>query len=675
MDSPIPPSSGTPFTARKPALRGVLWNFSLFFLPLAVTFVALYLLLQYKEFEIRSSVRITEAAEHLDQAHSMIARDLEIVAGDLFVLAHGELLTRFVNHPTGKLRRALERRFVTFAEDRKLYDQIRYIDRAGRERLRINLKDGRAERVPAETLQDKSGRYYVDETLALAPGQLFVSPIDLNMERGEPERPFKPVLRVATPLHDHQGESAGLLILNYLAEPMLNRFALHRGKHDSSTNHMVLNAEGHWLKAEDPAREWGFMFGREETFASEHPELWRRIEGGGRGRSEGRDGVYLFATIQPKRLITARSSGFEEEGEEEDEVRREAASPPDALRLVSRLPASEITFSPFAPSTLWAPLVLLALLVTGALACWLAAYSRAERHLNHTMLRLLSRGVEQSPAAVIITDADGDIEYVNRRFETLSGYRAEEVRGRNPRLLRSGRTSAEEVRLLWRTITEGKVWQGELQNKRRDGSHYWVSANISPVYSDTGSLTHFIGIQEDVTEKRRTNEELRRLATTDPLTGALNRRHFLDRMHGEMERCRRYHHVLSFLFVDLDHFKAVNDRHGHQAGDIALRRVVETIGDELRDQDDICRYGGEEFVVSLPETALNEARTLAERLRGHAAELSLENDQGGFQVTISIGCAQWDGKESLEQLFSRADAALYRAKANGRNRVETDPPS
>lgn len=667
--SAIPAAINTPFASQKPPLRGVVRNFLLLFLPLATLFIALYLLLQYKEFETRSSVRITEAAEHIDLAHTLIARDLEIIAGDLFVLAHCESLRRFTNHPTEKLQRAVEKRFLTFARDRKLYGQIRYIDRSGHERVRINYDRGRAEAVPGDQLQDKSDRYYVKEALPLAAGRIYVSPIDLNVEHGEVERPFKPILRIATPLHDDVGDPAGLLLFNYLAEPMLNRFALHRGERNEIATHMVLNTEGYWLHAEDPTREWGFMFGREQTFASEHPRLWEEMGQRERGRGEDFDGVYLFNTIDPGRLITAHFSGFEEKPVD---LGNGDPARPSTLRLVSRVPTEAITFSPFAPTTPWAPLVLLTLLATGAFACWLAAYARAERHHAHTLLRLLSRGVEQSPAAIIITDAGGHIEYVNERFESVSGYRAAEVLGHNPRMLRSGETTVEEYQTLWRTITEGEAWQGEFHNRRRDGSHYWAAANISPILDDGGEITHFIGIQEDITERRRMREELRRLATTDPLTGAFNRRHFLGLMQEEIERSLRYDHPLSFLFLDLDHFKAVNDQHGHQAGDIALQRVVATIRDELRGQDAISRYGGEEFVVSLPETGLEEARALAERLRRSVAELELTNEHGTFNVTISVGCAEWRREEPLEQVFSRADTALYNAKANGRNRVEAD---
>mgnify|MGYP000467532716 CR=1 FL=1 len=168
------------------------------------------------------------------------------------------------------------------------------------------------------------------------------------------------------------------------------------------------------------------------------------------------------------------------------------------------------------------------------------------------------------------------------------------------------------------------------------------------------------------------NADLLQMATTDALTGASSRRHFLQVAAREQERALRYGYPLSLMILDVDHFKRINDSHGHSAGDEALRVLVSSLRAALRDSDCVGRLGGEEFVVLLPQTGQVGALEVAERLRQRVAGLSVGTSGGAnLQVTVSIGVAEWQGREdSIERLVERADSALYRAKDRGRDRVE-----
>lgn len=183
----------------------------------------------------------------------------------------------------------------------------------------------------------------------------------------------------------------------------------------------------------------------------------------------------------------------------------------------------------------------------------------------------------------------------------------------------------------------------------------------------------FIASYTDVTERRRLEDELRRLATTDPLTGAHNRRHFLDRTQREAARCRRYDHDLCIVMLDADHFKAINDTHGHAAGDRVLRTLAKVCMAQLRETDVFGRFGGEEFIAALPETPLEVAVDAAERLRGvlEATPIPLPDGTAGeIYVTVSIGVSAFIADDTdIQQAINRADEALYAAKEAGRNRV------
>ncbi|MGE5546716.1 MAG: diguanylate cyclase [Solirubrobacterales bacterium] len=190
---------------------------------------------------------------------------------------------------------------------------------------------------------------------------------------------------------------------------------------------------------------------------------------------------------------------------------------------------------------------------------------------------------------------------------------------------------------------------------------------------EEGRPVGVLGVITDITERKQMERELRRLATTDPLTGAANRRHFMGLAGSEADRAARYHHPLSVLMVDVDHFKRINDSHGHAAGDEALKVLVASCGSVLRDVDVLGRLGGEEFAVLLPETDADGAHEVAERLRQAVAAIRVPLADGGdlgFTCSVGFAARPPGGEETFEAMMKRADQALYRAKQAGRNRVE-----
>lgn len=209
-----------------------------------------------------------------------------------------------------------------------------------------------------------------------------------------------------------------------------------------------------------------------------------------------------------------------------------------------------------------------------------------------------------------------------------------------------------------------------------DGQPGWVSTNKWPVFDDDGrSVIGIFGISRVVTEQKQLEDELRRLAATDGLTGVASRRSFMEAVRLELARLARHAaHPSSVLMFDLDHFKLINDRHGHAAGDSVLRHVAELAGQAARRMDSVGRLGGEEFAVLLVGSGLAEAMVFAERLRARIANTPLSLDCGVVEVTVSIGVTVLSAADgSPEQVLARADQAMYRAKHQGRNRVDAEP--
>ncbi len=293
----------------------------------------------------------------------------------------------------------------------------------------------------------------------------------------------------------------------------------------------------------------------------------------------------------------------------------------------------------------------------------------ADRTANLLManeeLRKLSVVVEQSPSIIIITSPQAEIEYVNESFTRVTGYTLEEVKGKNPRLLQSGQTPPERFAEMWATLTARQAWRGELINRRKNGEVYWELSVIAPILDKQGNITHYVAIKEDITARKLAEAKLEMLTVTDPLTSLLNRRGFFL----EAEKFHTQNDCISVLMIDIDHFKMVNDRYGHLAGDAVLREVAARLRTNLYPDDILARYGGEEFVVLLPCASAELLQQIATRLVAAVGERPMEYDGTRIAVTISVGGVQSAEGYSLDDLLSRADRAMYQAKEAGRNCV------
>ncbi|MEN6586125.1 MAG: diguanylate cyclase [Sulfuricella sp.] len=292
-----------------------------------------------------------------------------------------------------------------------------------------------------------------------------------------------------------------------------------------------------------------------------------------------------------------------------------------------------------------------------------------ERKRMERQLQMGSRVISYAYEAIMVTDGDCKIEMVNPAFSEITGFPAAEVLGRNPSLLRSGRHDEAFFAALWREISEKGVWQGEIWNRRKDGELFPALLSISTVRNGGGSVQNYIGIFSDITRAKESEQRLERLAFHDALTGLANRLLFLDRLRQAIHQARRSKEKLAVMFLDLDGFKAVNDTFGHRVGDTLLQQVAGRIQHLLREQDTVARLGGDEFTVLVQSVSHSaEARGIAEKIRAALARpFEAEGQVCNVGVSIGISCYPHDG-DSAGILVERADAAMYQAKQEGRNR-------
>jgi diguanylate cyclase (GGDEF)-like protein/PAS domain S-box-containing protein len=300
-------------------------------------------------------------------------------------------------------------------------------------------------------------------------------------------------------------------------------------------------------------------------------------------------------------------------------------------------------------------------------------------------LRKLSQAIEQSPVSVMITDLDGNIEYVNPEFSRVTGYTAEEVMGRNPRFLKSGHTQPSQFTNMWNSITTGQSWSGELYNKKKNGDLFWENVTISPIKSSDGKNTHYLAIKEDISVRKEYEERLMYQASYDKLTDLPNRSLAFDRLKQALANAIRDKERLAVMYIDFDHFKNINDTLGHNAGDSFLVSMAERLKGIVRDVDTVARLGGDEFMLILtsshhqsgeiPITEYKEQiqHKAAEILHKVAQPCVIEDME--FSVTASIGIAIFpeDGDDP-HILLKNADTAMYRGKRKGRNTFEEFTP-
>ncbi len=293
-----------------------------------------------------------------------------------------------------------------------------------------------------------------------------------------------------------------------------------------------------------------------------------------------------------------------------------------------------------------------------------------ERKLAELQTLALTTALHFSPVMVVITDAQGNIEYVNPKFSEVTGYAATEALGKNSRLWKSGKHTAEFYRKMWKTLTSGETWTGELVNKRRNGELYWEWVSISPIIDDEGITKRYVAVKQEITEKKKLEETLYHQANYDVLTGLPNRNMFHDRLELALKKAARSTAQLALMMLDLDFFKQINDTLGHDAGDELLKQAAERMQGCVRDFDTVCRMGGDEFMILVENfSEIRVPREIAQRLLEELVKPFVIFGREG-RISASIGVAMSSPQAmDKEALKKHADIALYQAKALGRNRV------
>jgi diguanylate cyclase (GGDEF)-like protein/PAS domain S-box-containing protein len=304
----------------------------------------------------------------------------------------------------------------------------------------------------------------------------------------------------------------------------------------------------------------------------------------------------------------------------------------------------------------------------------------AQQEKIESQLRIAAAAF-QTHDAIMITDANSNIIRVNKAFETITGYKEDEVIGKKPSILHSGRHDASFYKKLWAELIAKGIWSGEIWDSSKNGIIYPKQTTISAVKNDLGETVQYVAVFTNIAERKKAEEEIYNLAFMDSLTGLPNRRLLQDRVNVALTASGRTRMYGALLFIDLDNFKTINDKFGREMGDKLLTQVADRLKFSLRESDTVARLSGDEFVVMLENLSLEDndawqkASHIAEKIREIITQ-PYELDRNLSYTSPSIGvCIFLDHNQTVDELFKHADMAMYQAKVAGKNGVRFFDPN
>jgi PAS domain S-box-containing protein len=471
------------------------------FIAILIPFTAILAVGAYVHYyTISETERVTRESNELlnvGLARSALNRDLSSVISDLIFLS-SYIERQGFNEQGDLLIQQVSELFYTFIKEKRLYDQVRLLDLEGYERVRANFSSGQPKLVAQTQLQDKSKRYYFLEALALNPGEIYISPLDLNIEVGEVEQPIKPVMRFAVPLYDSHKMVRGILVLNFLGERLLSDF--NRAAANIADHIHLLNAQGYWLSSPNRGDEWGFMLEHGKRFSEQYAEAWKAIGERGSGQLRTEAGLLTFETVTPWKVASQTMHRIDA----------------PHWTVVSQLPLKRYApdYRQFIGRHLPLYFTLLLVLLFGS---WLLAFtnmrhSNAQRQSEYE--RRFRQTLEDMQLAAITLDKNNQLIFCNDYFLKLTGWQREEILQCNWIERFVARRERQSIRDVFSGLLNQKDASRdvEVDVQMKLGGHRRIAWHNTLSTDSQGRIIGITAIGEDVTERRKAEDKVRKLS-------------------------------------------------------------------------------------------------------------------------------------------------------------------
>ncbi|WED24852.1 diguanylate cyclase [Vibrio sp. JC009] len=593
-------------------------------------------------------VALTNAVKKTKEREGVIRTFLTRAENTIDGLRKSDAFNLFLIAPSSKVN--FETTALNIARTHQEIMNIRFLDPFGMETVRVsrNKPEDEPEVSLLPQLQNKSHRYYFQKAVNFPANQTWFSKLDLNVEHKQVETPYKATLRAVMPV-THEDEFKGILVINYFMKPLFDAlFAV-------PLYHMILaDEDGEILIHYDKNRNWS-RYQDLPGLEADIPEVTTALQN-----------------------ETYRGTGY---------FSRKLELPVDnQLLLVLSLNKKYLAFQEklFRKNLTYSAIT--TLIITSVFGFFLASlfkrfsteYKTKEKNvaelseLNQKINSLLEKNkayMDMASDGIHIMDHSGNIVTFSHSFSSMLGYSEEEILKLNVRDWDSQLLDGLQLDILNNITTEPLKF--ETRHKRKDGS--FIDVEINAKWISVSGVHYLYASSRDITERKQMETELHKLATTDFLTQLPTRRIFDDRLSEELERFHRdeKQHI-SVVLLDVDHFKTINDTHGHSVGDNALKHIANTVSHGVRKIDLVSRFGGDEFGLILVGASEEAAFSYLDRIRSNIEKspLVLESEIVPLSVSFGVTEVQHDDTDTLT-ILNRADQALYCAKKHGRNRVET----
>ncbi len=624
-----------------------IYKFSVLFLIIFLFASLLQILITTIKIENYNQLIQTNEIARLELIQNTAIAKINELISDVHILSKSETLNRYINSRKPFLDWVyLAKEFVSMAIRKDQYDQIRYLDTSGMEVVRVDYNKGNPAIVPKFKLQNKSNRYYFKETIKLMPEQVYISPLDLNVEKGEIEIPYKPMIRIGANVYQGD-EKSGVILLNYFGDKLLKLIAGLFSDSDSSLESMMVNKDGYWLLAKNNSDLWGFMFNNNKSLAVSKPQLWSEINSRKEGVFTWDEYTYIHKTI----LVgdgDSKTSKLE-----------------NYWKIITKIKPVKIYSSQdpyFHQSILMHFIFFVGSIIISGLSVFYLSQNEHIRKLSEINSFIFN----QVSTGIFLTDANNKIFSVNPATAETTGYTEEELIGKSPSIFASHRHNNDFYRNMWGQLKINKKWSGEIWNKRKSGEIFPELLSISLVENKKQQVQYYIAMLMDITKQKNAEAILEKKAHYDNLTKLPNREYFTESL---TQMVAKENESFALLFIDLDNFKEVNDSQGHAAGDKLLIDAANRFLLCVRDTDIVARLGGDEFTIILNNVKKQSAvEPVTKKI---LKQMQLAFNIGGYDnyISASIGITFFpDDAIDSEKLMKNADEAMYHAKESGRNK-------
>ena len=565
-------------------------------------------------------------------------------------------------------RKQTESLFINLSNTFQSHDQIRLINLDGQEVVKTLYNSKFEQSMASDDLQNLSNRSYFKAAEQLKKNEAYVSKMELSLYKGEIEKPYKPILRFATPIFDLEGNKVGILMINYLAQDFLNSFR-KRQSNNITSYAMLVDSEGFWLSHYDAQLEWGRdLLQPTHNAQMKHPQVWQQIQTQNSGSIHTDDGIFRFQSIKP----------FDVEDIHYFPAVQRLTITPESInnahwKLILFIPTalihhSSVFYQPVGIIFIFSVFVLLSALLY--LLISLYEQKRYQNQYDKQATLELTDLYENAPCGYNTLDKLGNIKRVNNTLAQWLGYKKLEILNHHFSDFLTDKSKVLFNNMIEDLNTKHQVEGVTLELICKDGRSFHVSLSASGI-KDRNRLIVARTTVFNISDRVKLEKRLEKIANTDSLTGIHNRRYFFEQAEKFFPPHTTEDHMLSALMFDIDYFKKVNDTYGHKTGDLVLQSFTQTLQEHIEKDDIFARMGGEEFAILCHLNSPQATIDKAERLRKVIEDLIIKiNDTNSLSITVSIGCChQRADKSDIDQLMHQADTALYQAKVAGRNRV------